>query len=162
MRRVRHVEIKKDGTCIKAWNAAAKHSRGAILVQLSDDWIPTPHWDESILGLLDINQSQVLAISDGNRKDQLLCMAILTRRRYEEQGYLFHPDFESVFSDDWFTFAAYKDGVVVDGKHIVFTHDHPFYTGNEVDETYQRNNRPERYQRGEATFLRLKKETYGE
>jgi hypothetical protein len=162
MRRGRHVEIAVPGTCVKAWNAAAQKSRGAILLQLSDDWIPVQNWDELILARLDPAKPQVLAISDGYRKDRLLCMAILTRKRYEQQGYMFHPEFESMFSDDWFTHAAYKDGVVVEARDIVFTHDHPHRTNVEMDATYQRNNLPERYHRGEATFQRLCQEIYGE
>jgi hypothetical protein len=162
MSTVRHVEIKEGGTCIKAWNAAAEFSRGGVLIQLSDDWIPAPHWDELILKRLNTKKSQVLAISDGYRRDRLLCMAILTRKRYEQQGYLFHPDFESMFSDDWFTFAAYKDGVVVDAKDIIFTHDHPHFVNGELDETYKHNNQPERYKKGEETFVRLRKKIYGD
>ena len=158
---VRHIEIQDGGTCIKAWNTAAELSTGDILLQLSDDWIPSDFWDEALLSRLDINKAQVLAISDGHRKDQLLCMAILTRKRLNDQKYFFHPDFESVYSDDWFTFAAYKDGVVVEAKDIIFTHDHPYHKGTEEDETYKHNNQPARYKRGEDTFKRLKAEVYG-
>lgn len=103
----RHVVVKEPRGCVKAWNEAAAASEGNVLVQLSDDWMPCQHWDEFMwLALRDrsdiINQEDivakkitpddavgatplVLAISDGHRKDALLCMAILTRARYEQQ-----------------------------------------------------------------------------
>jgi hypothetical protein len=105
---------------VAAWNEAAWFSKGEILIQLSDDWDPPMHWDKLIIDAIgDTSKPAVLAVSDGHRTDNLLCMAILTRARYKEQGYLFHPDFFSMFSDNHFTDRAYADDVVIDAKHIV-------------------------------------------
>ena len=142
---------------VAAWNEAAKFSKGEILIQLSDDWEPPMHWDKLILAKFKgVTTPAVLAISDGHRTDNLLCMAILTRARYEQQGYLFHPDFFSVFSDNHFTDRAYADGVVIDAKDIVIEHLHPAFGKGEVDETYARSNDPANYEAGLATYERLK------
>ena len=142
---------------VAAWNEAAKFSKGEILIQLSDDWEPPMHWDKLILAKFEgVTTPAVLAISDGTRTDNLLCMAILTRARYENQGYLFHPDFFSVFSDNHFTDRAYADGVVIDAKDIVIEHLHPAFGKGEVDETYARSNDPANYEAGLATYERLK------
>jgi hypothetical protein len=98
----------------------------------------------------------VLAVSDGNRKDDLLCMAILNRSRYKAQGYMFHHDFFSVFSDNHFTDRAYADGVVIDAKYIVIEHLHPAFDKGEMDETYARSNDPANYAAGLATYEKLK------
>lgn len=95
----RHVVVPAGGGCVAAWNAAARDSSGAVLVQLSDDWLPCIHWDEYIWQALEAGAKAkskpgnwpmpdvplVLAISDGKRQDALLCMAILTRARYMQQ-----------------------------------------------------------------------------
>jgi hypothetical protein len=155
-----HVATDGKGGCVAAWNAAAEKSCGEVLVQLSDDWNPPMHWDEIILNAIgDTSDPKVLAISDGHRTDNLLCMAILTRARYEQQGYMFHPDFFSVYSDNYFTAKAYDDGVIIEARDIVFEHLHPVFGKAEWDETYARSNSDKNYANGKATYERLLAET---
>lgn len=159
----RHVVVKKGGGCVAAWNAAAAASSGSVLVQLSDDWIPPIGWDKEILKRIgNVKKSAVLAISDGHRKDGLLCMAILTRWRYTEQKdhngkpYLFHPDFKSMYSDNYFSWKAYKDGVVIDGTDFTIEHRHPVFDSSiPMDKTYAESNAPARYEEGKAVYERL-------
>lgn len=154
----RHVQNRAAGP-VAAWNEAAKASNGQILVQMSDDFDPPMYWDEMILEAIgDTSKSKVLAVSDGNRKDDLLCMAILTRARYNQQGYLFHPEFFSMYSDNWFSEQAFLDGVVIDARDkITFQHNHPAFGKGEMDETYSRSNSQERYKHGEAVLQRLRR-----
>jgi glycosyltransferase involved in cell wall biosynthesis len=155
-----HVATDGKGGCVAAWNAAAEKSCGEVLVQLSDDWDPPMHWDEILLNAIgDTSESKVLAISDGHRTDNLLCMAILTRARYEQQGYMFHFDFFSVYSDNYFTDKAYADGVIIEARDIIFEHLHPVFGKAEWDETYARSNSDTNYQNGKATYERLLAET---
>jgi glycosyltransferase involved in cell wall biosynthesis len=154
----RHVVSWPNAGPVGAWNAAAKASSGQILVQLSDDWEPFPGWDEAILeAISDTSAPAVLAVSDGHRKDDLLCMAILTRERYRRQGYLFHPEFFSMFSDNWFSRQAFADGVVIDARdRITFEHVHPAFGKAEMDATYARSNDSYHYTTGEGIFRRLR------
>ncbi len=159
----RHVKVKPGGGCVAAWNAAAAASRGEVLIQLSDDWIPPIGWDKEILKRIgNVRKSAVLAISDGHRRDGLLCMAILTRWRYcdqkdhEGKPYLFHPEFKSMFSDTYFSWKAYKDGVVIDGTDFVIEHRHPLFDPSiPEDKTYAESNAPERYEQGGKVYERL-------
>lgn len=142
--------------CVAAWNLCAKASTGEILVQLSDDWEPVQGWDTILINEFQhATGEQVLAISDGARTDDLLCMAILNRARYEKQGFLFHPDFFSVYSDNYFTWCAQRDGVIKDAKHIVFEHKHPVFNKAEWDKTYLDSNSQQNYFKGHAKFLEL-------
>jgi hypothetical protein len=169
----RHVVVKDPRGCVKAWNEAAAASSGHVLVQLSDDWLPCYNWDDLVCEALgDVTAPKVLAIHDGHRTDALLCMAILTRARYlnqrdkeltvdawkESEPYLFSPEYFGVYSDNEFTYRAYRDGVVIDGrKQIIFQHNHPCFEGkqfSEMDATYQRQNAAERYAEGKAIFVR--------
>ena len=153
----RHCLVSGKGGPVAAWNEAAKHSRGEILIQLSDDWQPIQGWDTLIIDAIgDTTKQAVLAISDGYRTDNLLCMAIITRARYKAQGYLFHPEFFSMFSDNHFTDCAYADGVVIEAKDIMIEHLHPAFGKAEVDETYARSNDPANYEAGLATYEKLK------
>jgi hypothetical protein len=152
-----HLIIPAGGGCVAAWNHAAFSTEAPVLVQLSDDWMPVPMWDKLILERLgDITKPAVLAISDGSRKDDLLCMAICTRAYWKQDYFLFHPAFTGVYSDNYFTDLAYKRGQVIEARDIVFTHQHPaFIKDIAFDQTYQNQNAPERYAYGSAVYQRL-------
>ncbi len=172
--------VQEPNGCVKAWNLAAAASTGHVLVQLSDDWNPAFDWDVLIWEALEkatkdkykkygsavktapsdliVSTSLVLAIHDGHRNDALLCMAIMTRARYEEQGKeMFSSEYFGVFSDTEMSVRAYDDGVVVQAQHIVMEHNHPLFAGVPIEkwhETTQRQNAPERYETGKAIFNR--------
>jgi hypothetical protein len=150
--------MDNDGGPVAAWNTAAKSSTGQIMVQLSDDWKPFRGWDTAIVDAIgDASKSAVLAVSDGHRKDDLLCMAILTRARFEQQcKFLFDPEFFSMFSDNWFSHEAFRDGVVIDARDkIAFEHQHPAFGKAQMDETYARSNASEHYEKGAEIFEKL-------
>jgi glycosyltransferase involved in cell wall biosynthesis len=152
-----HIALTTTG-CVAAWNAAARKSRGEVLVQVSDDFEPPMGWDELILAELgDTSTPKVLAVSDGTRNDDLLCMAIMTRKRYQDHGHMFHPEFVSMYSDTWFSHKAFADGVVIDARdRLVFQHNHPLFGKAEWDETYARSNSDENYAQGKQVFEKLK------
>lgn len=154
-------------SCVAAWNNGARYASGDLFVQLSDDWIPTPGWDAKLLAVIracnkTTSDELVIAVGDGTRTDDLLCMAICTRARWEKQGReLFSDEYESVYSDNEFSHRAWRDGVVIDArKEIVFEHMHPAFGKAAMDETYAHNNKRERYERGEATFRRRNPEAF--
>jgi tetratricopeptide (TPR) repeat protein len=158
--------VKEPRGCARAWNEGVEATSGAVVIQLSDDWYPCVHWDHFVWSALEaeakkrgsalVDTPLVLAVDDGHRKDDLLCMAIATRARIKKQegGTLFAADYFGVFSDTEFSLRAKRDGVIVDGRNIVFEHRHPFWGKAKVDETYIRQNAPERYAEGQAIFER--------
>lgn len=153
----RHVVVAPGGGCVAAWNAGAVKATGRVLVQLSDDWHPPHGWDTSILRELgNLDRPAVLAVSDGHRADDLLCMAILTRARWEQQGReMFSCEYKSMYSDNEFSHRAWKDGVVVDARtRLTFEHAHPAFGKAAMDATYAASNSAERYADGLATFKR--------
>lgn len=157
LRRFHHVELQPGGGCVAAWNAAAAASIGNVLIQLSDDWTPVQGWDTMILERIGKPSSpRVLAISDGHRTDDLLCMAICTRAYYGQDCFLFHPEFTGVYSDNWFTEVAYARDQVIEARDIVFDHRHPIFTGKPMDATHAAQNAPERYAQGKAVLDKLR------
>lgn len=154
--RFHHHQIPPGGGCVRAWNSGALLSQAPILIQMSDDWLPPAHWDDLIVERLgDLSEAKVLAISDGTRRDDLLCMAICTRTYLEQDYFLFHPWFTGVYSDNWFTEEAYRRGAVIEARDLVFQHHHPIFGKAEMDETYRRQNATERYAEGRAIYERL-------
>ncbi len=156
LRRFHHVTLPAGGGCVAAWNAAAMMAWSNVLVQLSDDWLPCANWDRLILERLgDVIQPKVLAISDGIREDQLMCMAICTRAFMLQDFYLFNPSFTGVFSDNDYSERAYSRGQVIEAKNIVFEHQHPFADKAKWDRTYIEQNAPERYAEGKRILDRI-------
>lgn len=152
-----HTITPPGGGCVAAWNAGAHVAVGQVLVQLSDDWMPCYGWDTLLLEAIgsDLTRPRVVAVSDGHRTDDLLCMAICTRQRWEQQGReLFSGEYLSMYSDNEFSYRAWSDGVVIDARdRIQFAHLHPAFGQGAWDATYARSNDPQRYATGRATFL---------
>ena len=143
--------------CVEAWNIGAAYSRGQIIVQVSDDYEPPQDWDEQLIISMDISKEQVLMVRDGSERDDVLAtMAILTRKRYERQQFMFHPYFTGVYSDDYFTIKALEDGVAYDRYDLVFTHHHPWLDASiPVDAAYERQNNQEQYTKGKRVLAQL-------
>lgn len=152
------------GGCVAAWNMAAAKSTGDVLIQLSDDWIPPQGWDRLILNAIgESSKPSVLRVSDGHRTDDLLCMAILTRARLEQQVFLFSSEYQGVYSDDEFSFRACKDGVIIHAPEIRFTHAHPHYDSSvKIDQTYLVQNSEQRTRSGMMTFARRNPDAFGQ
>jgi hypothetical protein len=156
LRRFRHQVVPAGGGCVAAWNMGLFNTTAQVVVQMSDDWTPPQKWDDMILERIgDPLQKRVLAVSDGTRTDQLLCMGIATRKYLEQDCYFFHPGFKSMFSDNWFTHQAYQRGAVIEARDLVFVHRHPVFGTAPADATYLAQNAPDRYRDGEALFNRL-------
>jgi hypothetical protein len=156
-----HVKQPPGGGCVAAWNRAFSDTRAPIVVQMSDDFTPPMQWDRLILEEFQkaggLDKPLVLQVSDGHRKDGLMTMAIATRQYVNQDGFLFHPDFRGMYSDNWFCELAQKRGSVIDARErLTFDHDHPAFTGKPLDETYARQNAPEEYAHGLAVIKRLR------
>jgi hypothetical protein len=110
--------------CVDGWNLAARKARGEILIQCSDDLHPPSGWDVAIHGKLGKGEeAAVLAISDGlTARLEFMPHAIMTRRYYNEFGYMFHDAHWSMFSDSEFTVVARGRNAVINGLDIQFRH----------------------------------------
>lgn len=140
--------------CVTGWNMAADNSTGTVLVQVTDDFSPPMHWDQKLLELQPsgwIDGEYVVHVDDGYVRD-LCTLAIITRKRFERIGYLFHPDFLSLFSDTELTAVAKRDGVLLEAMHLLFEHKHPDCKKRERDAVDLKHASSERWKQGEALF----------
>jgi glycosyltransferase involved in cell wall biosynthesis len=151
--RFRHVRVPAGGYSVRAWNAAAKHSQGAVLVQMADDFECPAGWDSAIRRELGskLGAPKVLRVSDGLRNDGLITLAIVTRPWFEQHG-LFDPQFRNVYSDNDLTKRAENAEAVIEARHLVFPHNHPMAGKTEWDATYTRGNDLEEYKRAKAIY----------
>jgi len=147
---------------VPAWNEAAKHATGDILIALDDDWQPPHSWDQIIESYM-CNGADILHVGDKHRKDQLICHPIVSQRFYDSMGYFFHPSFRSVYCDNHITDIAKRWGYVDATKggtvDLGFVHANPSQGYGTEDDVARKSNSKERYSHGEAAYLNLQNQT---
>ncbi len=152
-----------------AWYAGAIHSKGALLIQASDDLEPPQDWDLDLCKRVEweagpdwFNLPIFVDTCDGYRKaDGELCTAAIMTRAYAEQkGDFVAPCYRSVFSDDENHYRAKKDArdgkvKLIVARDLVFLHRHHYHEPKTVpfDATYARGNSAEAYAIGEKLFF---------
>ena len=144
---------------VDGWNTAAEHSSGQFLITVSDDYRPCSHWDTELLKVIPhLEGEYVLDVDNQDNSHPLLPFSFLTRRYYQKLGYLFYPEFFGMMADNDFTDVARADGVVVDARHLKFTHLHPHRGTALDDEVYRWQQRPEAWEAGNRVYNRRKAE----
>jgi hypothetical protein len=163
---------------VAATNRAAKIAIGDILIFMADDFEAPLNWDLDIVNVIlktiEIKKALIyitnniaqlgnakkvaLLVSDNcNTAYNLLTLPIITKEFYQENGYFFHPEFKSMWCDNFIYEQSKRKGYLVDARQIIFTHRH--YTNvnaefrSEIDETYIRSNNM--YNEGKVTFDKL-------
>lgn len=161
---------------VDGWNATARAANGSILITVADDWTPCEHWDTEILRVLDslpgAHEGQWVLNVDTGGDAEILTFSILTRAYFDrltkEFGYnggFFYDGtsdgkeaYTGMYADNEFTDLANRDGVIVDARHLKFPHDHPLYTGQEMDDVHKWQHRQEAFEIGERVYDRRRKE----
>ena len=162
--------IGVNRSVVDALNVGAKEATGDVLIYLSDDFECPVDWDLDIeeavgrdrfLGIYPMDGKQwVLRVHDGNQ-DKTCTISIMSRSYYKALGYMYYPEYFSVYVDNDFTEEAEARGVLIDGMHLVFNHNHYLFGGLPYDATYEKENNPSAYKQGEALLERRRKEKFG-
>ena len=164
-----HPTLNGRSSFVDNANCAARASVGDVLVLAADDLEPPEGWDRLILQAIESRAGAPLrALSDGRvqpeavlkcsngdpRSDarDLILHPIMTRARYERQGWIFHPGYSGMYSDNEMTIRARIDGVVIDAPQIVFRHSHPDYGTAPMDQVYAWQNSRDEFARGIETI----------
>lgn len=157
--------------CVKGWNLAASKAAGKLIICIADDFVPPKGWDK---GLLEIqvpgetvqdgiptwmNKSRMVHVNDGYI-DHIATLAIVTKVRFDEFGYIFYPEYESMFCDTDMTERAKLDGARILAKNLFFEHLHPTNNKRARDEVDNRHDSRERWARGETIFELRKQAGY--
>lgn len=167
------VQNRKRDCVVDQTNLAAQASKGKLLVGVADDYYPPLHWDTLLLEAFEcdaegmfldktIDDEVIISCSSGatpERDRELMMAGALTRKRYERYGFILDPDFESMYSDNWFSVVARRDAEaglvdIVERFDIRFDHRHPSFGKGQMDDIYALQNREQAYQDGAITFKR--------
>lgn len=99
-----------------------------IVLIISDDMIPqTFNWDDEVASAMTTHFPQLdgcIHFNDGYTSGKLITFSILGRKLYEEFGYLYHPDYKSLYCDNEFTQEVNRIGRVEYVDKVIIKHEH--------------------------------------
>ena len=107
-----------------------------ILVNMSDDMVFTQNGFDDIIRAEFDNLEQCLHFPDGNTT-AIITMSILGRKFYDRFGYVYHPDYVSLFCDNETTEVAKILGCYKFINKNIFSHLHPAWAKAASDEQYR-------------------------
>lgn len=129
-----------------------------ILLNISDDQRPIVQgYDDIIRKAMPDDLDASLWFFDG--QPRINTQEIIGRVYYERFGYVYHPDFKSLWCDNLSTDLAAYLGKQIKSKQQIVKHINPAWGGSEslkMDALYERNNTF--WNEDEATYKRLKAE----
>jgi hypothetical protein len=99
-----------------------------VVVCASDDMVPQEFgWDNEIATAMNLHFPKLngcVHFNDGNTNGDLITFSILGRELYEFFGYVYHPDYKSLYCDNEFTDEVrrmecekYIDKVIISHEH---------------------------------------------
>ncbi len=151
---------------VMATNRGAEHSKGDILIMLSDDFDCPQDWDKEICEAYRIawerefpQQGFILKTFDGLQK-WIVTLAIMDRAYYGMQGYFYFPEYQHLFCDTELTHKADLEGRLIMRNDLVFPHNH--YSkqgGNKKDAVNAKADAT--WNQGEAVYLKRVREKFG-
>lgn len=124
-------------SAIDAINNAAKICTGSIIIVVSDDFDCPIHWDAKLKYHLTGKSDFLVKTQDGIQKT-LITLPIMDRAYFNRFGYIYHPDYRHMYSDQEMTAVGHLLGRVIT-LPLLFPHNHYSVGKWEKDETNRRN-----------------------
>jgi len=138
---------------VQATNQAAKVCAGELLILVSDDMWSPEMWDSRILHKYEmIDGAGILQVFDGITA-QKLTIPIMNRLAYLKLGYMYHPEYISMYADDDLRKTALKHGLLYNATDIVIEHKHYSVGKSKYDKTYATENSRLAWKKGEQLYF---------
>lgn len=129
------INYDKNTTKISAINSHIDGHYFDIVICVSDDMVPKVHsWDQEIVTAMQKyfpNLDGCVHFNDGNTKGKLITFSILGRELYKHFGYIYHPDYKSLYCDDEFTSEVVRMNKVAYIDKVIISHEHWSLSGSE-------------------------------
>lgn len=127
-----------------------------IIVNMSDDMVFLRKDFDRII-CANCTPDTFLHLPDGHQNEKIATMSIMGRRYFERFGYIYHPDYASVYCDNEAQDVAKKLGCYrYVNERGVFEHLHPVWKRAEMDDQYRRTETKEMYAKDGAVYQRRK------
>jgi hypothetical protein len=150
------VEYGDSKTKIEAINAGMSQRDFQVVLLASDDMIPVVKGYDSIIieamckTFPDFDG--VVWFNDGVQQNRLNTLCILGKKYYNRFGYIYNPEYKSLWCDAEFTLVGNMLGKQKYFDQVIIKHDHHSITNEGIDELYTIN---ETYESADKiTFLR--------
>lgn len=114
--------IGEHRSAIHAINESARHATGDILIVISDDFDCPLSWDTKLIKAVEDKEDFCVKTKDGIQPT-LMTLPIMDRKYYERFGYIYHPDYIHMYSDQEMTAVAHMLGRNLD-VDLLFPHNH--------------------------------------
>lgn len=130
-----------------------------VLINMSDDmFFYKEGFDTEIREAFGGDYDQFIHWDDGNQRDSVCTMSIMGKDYFDRFGYIYHPDYESLWCDCEATEVAKELGkykYMGDGN-ILFKHLHPSFGLGQYDEQYRRTEAHALRSKDEQVYLQRK------
>lgn len=157
-----HLIVNQNRSLVDACNNGALISTGDCLIVLSDDFETPENWNTLLKEKIGENDFYGILINDGISAASLSIMSlpILSRKLYLKLGYLYHPDFFSLYADNALLDVCIKLDCLIDARDLVFQHHHYSVGLSKHDATYARENSRQAHNMGVNAYEALKARNY--
>lgn len=129
------INFDSDTTKITAINDHIHEVDFDVLVCASDDMNPqVDNWDEEICCAMQEHYPDLdgcVHFNDGHTNGNLITFSILGRELYNHFGYIYHPDYKSLYCDDEFTQEVKRLGKEKYIDKVIISHEHYSVEGTE-------------------------------
>ncbi len=138
---------------VQASNEGAKLCAGDLIILVSDDMFAPEMWDSRILHKYEmIDGAGILQVFDGITAYKIT-IPIMNRLAYIRLGYLYHPEYISMYADDDLRKTALQHNMLYNGTDIVIEHRHYSKGKAPYDKTYALENSNAAMKHGERLFF---------
>lgn len=131
----------------------------------SDDMIPVKEgWDESVSNNMSKYFPELdgaLHFNDGYAEGSLITLSILGKKLYDSFGYIYHPDYKSLYCDNEFTEVVYGSKRVQYVNEIIIKHEHYARKGNINSGDYDEAAKKTLFYSGRDGFVYKKRKELG-
>lgn len=133
---------------IEACNANLEDEEGDVLILVSDDMVPCfQDFDDTIMQGMEQffpEMDGAIKFHDGLRpkEDLLMTLPVLGWNLYKKFGYIYHPDYTSLYCDNEMTIVCRDLMKLIVSPVCIFRHD---WTPQPFDELHARNENAEMY-----------------
>ena len=129
------VNYDVNTTKISAMNSNMEDKDFDIVICPSDDMIPRAWgWDNEIAIAMQEHFPDLdgcVHFDDGNTNGELITFSILGKALYDHFGYIYHPDYKSLYCDDEFTQVVRAMGKEKYIDQVIISHEHYSVEGTE-------------------------------
>jgi uncharacterized protein YlbG (UPF0298 family) len=122
------INFNDSSNKIEAININIEGNDFDIVVCASDDMVPqVQNWDDEIATAMQMwfpDLDGCVHFDDGNTHGKLITFSILGRKLYDHFGYIYHPDYKSLYCDDEFTQEVRRLGKEKYIDKVIVSHEH--------------------------------------